>query len=239
MTQELPKEFEEIAGELRSAFSDPDLSEHFRAVLQARIQEKPWSLRGAFVRSPLLRVAATVLLMLSVAAPGAALFALWKDSSSEVNPIEVRFREPAPSLENSPPDVLKPVAPEEFAVDAEYAAPGLIDFKKKRRLALAVAHWSSHGRTADLQPAWPGLRLEISPVNLWENLEAALVSQQESIPADTERQVRDAWSRCGPNDEVWLAPWMWVLDNEIPENFQGQWHDLFEAALQAQAHPRR
>ena len=75
--------------------------------------------------------------------------------------------------------------------------------------------------------------------DLWENLEAALVSQQESIPADTEQQVRDAWSRRGPNDEVWLAPWMWVLDNEIPENFQGQWHDLFEAALQAQAHPRR
>ena len=96
----------------------------------------------------------------------------------------------------------------------------LIDVKKRGRLALAVAHWSSLGRTADLEFAWPGLRLGSAPVDLWENLEAALVSKQQSIPADTEQQVRNAWNRRGPNDEVWLIPWMWVLDNEIPENFQ-------------------
>ena len=88
----LPPDLESLAAEIRTAIPNPKLSES----LQSRLLTpsiRAWTFRGAMHRSPLLRTAASVLLLLFASVPVLAVIAL-TESRQSVAPI-LKF-EPKP-----------------------------------------------------------------------------------------------------------------------------------------------
>ncbi len=235
MNHDLPRELQEVADQLRAAHPDPELSEDFGPSLEASLQEEPWALRGAFGRNPLLRAAAALLLLLSVAAPGAALLKLWTGPESSPPAVRVLLPTPPPSLEEPLHGILAPVPPDRVAVGGEDLGPDWAKMVgRSNRFASAVLLWQKWEHDTGTPRPWGTVPAEADARALWRILSEGLASGHDRLPGnEVEARVRKAWEGRNGMDGTWLAPWMWILDGGIPADSTENWEDLFQAALDA------
>ena len=155
---DLPPDLESLAAEICNAIPNPKISEGLqRRLLSPFI--RTWTFRGAMHRSPLLRVAASVLLLLFASVPVLAVIAL-NQSRQSVVPI-LKF-EPKPHFL---PKIVKEEPP------LVGVAPPTPSFQDPLDDAWAAAVSAENQRLKWLQSWAPALRV-VAP---WTPLPAAVV----------------------------------------------------------------
>jgi len=231
---------EALARELREACPEPPLSRGFAGRLQERLLlESRWP--RLVRRSPLLRLAAGLLVACTLAAPATAVLVLL--GRQEAAPVVV-FAPPVRQPPGLAPRAVPDSRPEPPPEPLDLLETGWVEARERdNRLAVASLQWRRRfpvtgrapgGLPADLElPAGARLGLElrhglrtppadpvagsweVAPADLlWAELERRLARGESGPPpAGLVGRVRELWrQRADAGTRGWLATWMEVLD---------------------------
>jgi hypothetical protein len=144
------QELDLLAAELRDAMPVATLSDAFHERLEARIRDS-WTLRGAFRRNGLIRVAAGLLVITLAAAPVAAWVGLWPQQAKKgVVFSQEPFREKVQVDGDGDTDTTAVLAPVDEFDDFEWTAERSLAVERTNRLASAAVSWqAAFGNTGD------------------------------------------------------------------------------------------
>lgn len=214
-----------LADELRAAVpAGAPLDAEFAEALRARLGEQPWTLRSALRERPLLRVAAALLILSTVAAPVSALVLLIRPAPQPETELSFELPPPPlPILEEAPPQPQPTVVPPQdpgladaFGIDWQRAVA------RSNRMAVVVEQWraAQAGDRPEEVPAAP-------PMLAWHDADVdALVREFRrrawlgltSPPPSSLTARLDALRADGDEAAlpVELRAWLWVLHGEAP-----------------------
>lgn len=218
------RELEALAGHLQAACPDPPLPPDFLARLRAAREAPVWSLRDAFRRNAVLRLAAGLLVLLTGAVPVVAAVVLLQGPGGERGPV-IRWEPPAPrpGVEAEPPEAAPEVVPEVPDLE-EILGPGpaareawLRSLEVSNRLARAAARWrQEHGGLRSLDLEAPDLDWSrAAPEALARELERRLESgDTRPVPAELLQRVEELWRAAAEGSETrrLLRGWMELLE---------------------------
>ncbi len=219
--------------ELQEALpTEAALSDGFADELRHRVESRPWEFRTALRERPLLRVAAALLVVSTVAAPVSAFVLLWKPAvESRVDltwrqqslPAEIDEGPERPELPVVPPSV---PAGFEDAFDADWQA----SVAASNRAAVMIAQWHDAQDEALLPAPSPSpARLDWSAASLQDlQLEfqrRAQLGLTAVLPASlAERVDHFAATLDGASLPAEIQAWIWVLHGAgpppVPHYFQ-------------------
>ncbi len=225
-------ELDLLAEELRRACPAPDLSDAFAEELRARLAAHPWTLSSALRRNSLIRVAAMLLVLSTVAGPVAALVLLFRAPPKHVAEIIWTIPQPQPEVEEGPdhqplPAVppVDPAAGNAFGLDWQEA------LTRENRMALIVRQWHDAGLASGQAAAAPS-RLDWSDAGR-ADLEAeflrrcelgilaspspGMVQRVRSFEPEAGRAAQNQDAGTASAVDAWLAAWQWVLDRDASE----------------------
>jgi hypothetical protein len=215
-----------FASELRQAHPGVELSPSFEIELADGLRNS-WSWRGSIRQSPLLRIAASLLLLTALAVPVAAVVALLQTPDSD-RP-EIGFQMPTELLiDRESPQVPRVVPPSEpLGDDLLFDGAWALAIEQQNRFAQASASWQirflESPIAADLfkqrQTAVQALaRRENNPaaVELFEQLESALQSGEypTAFPCSSQELIDQL--ALAPDLAPFLAGWLWVMSAQVP-----------------------
>ena len=218
-------ELRALGEELQSALpTEAELSAGFAEELRNRVENRPWEFRAALRERPLLRVAAALLVISTVAAPVSAFVLLWKPAVE--NRVDLTWRQqslPA-EIEEGPqrPElpVVPPIVPAGFedAFDLGWQA----SIAASNRAAVMIAQWhdSLAGAVLDAPSPSPA-QLDWSSASL-EDLQnefqrRAQLGLTSVLPASlAERVDHFAATLVAEALPAEIQAWTWVLHGEGP-----------------------
>jgi hypothetical protein len=201
----------EFADAMRKALPDPELSSDFADSLQIRLQ-RPWRFREALRRDRWIQVAASLLVMTTLAGPVAALvgFLLLEKQSVPV----IGFEVPHPSVKTevmSPPQ-WQVIPPELTLEDGMFSLEWKAAVEVSNRMAQAISAWEKSGKTFT-QPAasparqsWQGATVKELQQ---EWLRRCALGLTDPPPLDLQSRVRVLEKEQGPHPQ--LKAWRWTL----------------------------
>lgn len=218
-------ELRAMGEELQSTLpAGAELSANFADELRNRLESRPWEFRSALRERPLLRVAAALLVISTVAAPVSAWVLLWKPApENQVDltwdqhtlPAEIEVGPLRPEL-----PVVPPVAPQGF--EDAFGTDWQASIAASNRAAVMIAQWhdSLNGAVQDAPNPAPA-RLDWSSASLedlrLEFQRRALLGVTSVLPASlAERVDHFAASLEGEALPAEIQAWTWVLHGEGP-----------------------
>jgi|FLOH01.1.fsa_nt_gi hypothetical protein len=226
MSAEEQHELDLLAAELRAAQPLAVLSEDFQERLESRMRHS-WTLRSAFQRNPVIRVAAGLLVMTLAAAPVAALVGLWPQQKK--NPPAIAF-EPHEEIEvddsgaaGAPGanQVIGPIDEFDGFVWTEQRSLAIQQSNYYNRLQYAGATLNASGRSA----VFAGISAAHGAVPVWERLwmefgkrcqSNAAEELPESLLALAQKELETAASaHASPIEIASRAAWAWLLHGEV------------------------
>ncbi|MDA0667506.1 MAG: hypothetical protein O3A95_07700 [Planctomycetota bacterium] len=213
MNLEEENELDLFAEELRSAYPQPELSEDFFEVLEARVRQS-WSFRSAMQSNPLIRVAAGMLVMTIAAAPVAALFYMFGPMETE-----------KPKLGFEPRQEYSDAGWREDAVDGDsgYTIIGPEDeFDSEQPILKAeqLRALEQASRMARVSMNWKTAQRPVPAVEQAE-WSAFLAACEEGVFSQNDAQIQafGADSKVSPGADdasrSAYAAWHWVLTGEL------------------------
>lgn len=240
---DLPADLLAFAKDLREAAPDPSLSAGFAERLQDQ-WSGAWNWRSALNRSPMLRMAASILMLCAVAVPVAGMIQLIQ--AEDPKPTILRFEPapPAPVVQQEKPFQPEAVPPEEPQLD-DLAGDGyLVALEQSNRLRLLSSAWEqrfplqtkSTQRDAVLG-SLPVPQLQIAAqlrmgiheaatipaVEDWQEVSAPdlWLSLERKMAGDDNASIFSAplWERVRqlweePANRRWLSGWYWIYRGE-------------------------
>lgn len=208
-------ELDALAGELQQQLGPPAMSEGFVEQLQDRMQAQPWSLRSAIRRNSMLRVAAGLLLMTTVAGPVSALIILFAEKQAATPTViwdppsltETEEETPEPNINPLPPS--SPKLEEAFGLDWHAAV------EKSNRMALVIRQWNeAQQEVAEQQPSlkpemmdWSGASLNQLEQEFRRRCQLGIVDAPQASLAERIMQV-------APDQGAWVQAWQWALEGQ-------------------------
>ena len=213
------EELRTLGAELQQWANEVPLSAGFSESLRGRMEERPWELRIALRERPLLRVAAALLVISTIAAPVSALVLLLPglERSDPMIMMELPVQVPDVVLEEARPEI-PAIPPSVPGFDSDWQA----SVAQSNRTAVMQAQWLQARSDADPAVAAPApAHLEWTHASLAElvleferrallgittPLPGSLVERIESILADTPAADCPAA----------LRAWHWILHGEGP-----------------------
>lgn len=214
-----------LGEELQAALSAPtELSAGFAEGLRSRLESRPWEFRAALRERTLLRVAAALLVISSVAAPVSAIILLWKPAVESRVDLTWRQQNLAAVIEEGPqrPElpVVPPGAPSGFeaAFDADWRASIAVS----NRAAVMIAQWhdaQAGARLAEPSPApaqldWSSASIEDLQREFQRRAQLGLTS---ALPSSLAERVEHFTTSMEAADlPAELQAWDWVLHGSGP-----------------------
>lgn len=218
------QQLQQLGAELQEHCAAHAVGDGFADELRERLVENRWELRTALRERPLLRVAAALLVISSIAAPVSALVFLFR-SEAEKAP-EIHFELPAalPEVVEGPAQreipVVPPVPPEwdgAFGLEWEQA------LAQSNRSAVVCAQWhqafgDTGGQDVEAAPArldWVQASLAELEVEFQRRMQLGLTA---ALPASLAERIELALRELPDTQEQpeWLQAWAWVLHGEGP-----------------------
>jgi hypothetical protein len=211
---------------------EAELSAGFAEALRGRLESRPWEFRTALRERPLLRAAAALLVISTVAAPVSALVLLWRPAVA--NRVDLTWHQeglPA-EIEVGPQRPELPVVPPVFPAGFEdaFGADWRASIAASNRAAVMIAQWhqaqdGAAQRSASPSPAqldWSAATL----VDLQLEFERrALLGLTGVLPASLAERI-DHFAATLVEGELpaEIQAWTWVLHGEgpppVPEFFE-------------------
>lgn len=212
-----------LGAELRHCVAEAPLSSEFAESLRGRLEERPWELRTALRERPLLRAAAALLVISTIAAPVSALVLLLPNSERKdpIITMEPPVQVPDVILEESRPEipVIPPSVPGfEGAFNADWQA----SVGRCNRMAVMQAQWFlAHSEADPSTAAQAPARLD------WSNAETedlvteferrALLGITTSLPSSLLERIESLLASTPEVEQVpALRAWNWILHGEGP-----------------------
>jgi len=219
-------DFLDFEEELRSAHAEPKLSPSFADDLVEGLQTR-WSWQRSMRQNPLMRVAASLLLLAATAVPVAAIVALMQ--TPELDLPEIGFHVPADVTVDrqlpTQPDVVLPNEPmgDDLVFDEAWAEA----VAQQNRFAQAARSWharfvdSADGAEALVQRQWALEQLarrENNPhaLELFQTFEHALDSGDFPLSLPHTKQELIDMLALAPDLGPFLAGWLWVVAAQTP-----------------------
>lgn len=212
-----------LGEELQQSLANAPLAADFAESLRGRLEERPWELRTALRERPLLRAAAALLLVSTIAAPVSALILLLPnpEHTDPTITMEPPMQVPDVILEESRPElpVVPPSVPGfEGAFDADWQAA----VARSNRTAVMQAQWFLAHPEADPAQAAPApALLDWSAASAHELVvefeRRALLGMTTPLPSSLLERI-EHFLALAPDDELVpaLRAWNWVLHGEGP-----------------------
>jgi hypothetical protein len=211
-------ELDQLADELEASFKNPALSDGFADLLQARLQEHPWSFRGAIQNNRMLRLAASLLLITTVVGPVSALVFLFVNAEPG-NPVVPIWDPPTfvegLTEESQPKDDLA-VPPVDASLEEAFGLDWHEAVAQSNRMALIMRQWTEVNQ--DVAFAAPTM----APAQMdWTD------AQLHAIRSEFERRCLLGISSPPPSSlaerilqftaeeaegQGWIRAWQWVLN---------------------------
>lgn len=216
-----------LADELQQELQQPALSAGFVDQLQERMQAEPWTLRSALHRNRMLRLAASLLLITTVAGPVSALVILFTKSDPQTpgiiwdppaSPLEIEE-----AMEPKVDPAIPPIDPdleEAFGMDWHAA------IEQSNRMALVIRQWEEAHQDvasdqAPLAPAlmdWRGATVEQIEQEFRRRCMLGINTPPPGALAERVLDLQNA-----EKGQDWVRAWQWVLQGsglEIEPFFQ-------------------
>jgi len=218
-------ELRALGEELQAAVpAEASLPAGFAEELRGRLESRPWEFRAALRERPLLRVAAALLVISTVAAPVSALVLLWRPAVESKLDLTWRQESLPAEIEEGPqrPElpVIPPVVPAGF--EDAFGANWQASIAASNRAAVMFAQW--HGSLAGATfkaPSPSPAFLDWSSASL-EDLQQefqrrALLGLTGVLPASlAERVDHFATILEGAELPAEIQAWTWVMHGEGP-----------------------
>ena len=217
------RELDSLAAELRDAMPVVPLSDDFQQRLEAQLHNS-WTLRGAFQRNGVIRLAAGLLVMTLAAAPVAAWVGLWPQQKK--SPPTIDFELPDVVDVDQEGGVLGDgdgslvVAPEDEFDTFEWTDERSVAVERSNRLALAAASYEASDVNLEFPPERAASWSSADPGALWgefgrrcENADLSPLNQ--TLIARCEALIQTPLGVAPTAEEIAArAAWAWVLHGE-------------------------
>jgi hypothetical protein len=218
-------ELRALGEELQSAQpAESELSAGFAEELRHRLEGRPWEFRAALRERPLLRVAAALLVISTVAAPVSALVLLWRPAVQDRVDLTWRQQGLPAEIEEGPqrPELLvvPPVAPAGF--EDAFGVNWQASIAASNRSAVMFAQWHDSlagGVLSAPSPApahldWSSASVEDLQHEFQRRAQLGLTA---ALPASlAERVDHFAVTLNGAELPAEIQAWTWVLHGEGP-----------------------
>ncbi|NQU48238.1 MAG: hypothetical protein HQ519_06295 [Planctomycetes bacterium] len=211
-------ELDRLADELEASFKNPTLSDGFADLLQARLQEHPWSFRGAIQNNRVLRLAASLLVITTVVGPISALVVLIINAEPEksVVPIwDLPTFEEALTQEVQPKDDLA-VPPLDTSLEEAFGLDWHEAVAQSNRMALIMRQWTEANQdvafdTPAMAPGqmnWTDADLDAIQSEFERRCLLGISSPPPSSLAERILQLPTGVAE----GQAWISAWQWVLN---------------------------
>jgi len=215
-----------LAAELRAALPVAELSDDFQERLESRMRHS-WTLRSAFQRNPVIRVAAGLLVMTLAAAPVAALVGLWPQQKK--NPPAIAFElheeidvdESGAAGDPSLSQVVGPIDEFDPFVWTEQRSLAIQQSNYYNRFQYAGATLKASG----LSGVFPVISVSHGRVPVWEHLwmefgkrcsNNGFADLPESLLALAKLELETpVATHASPMEIASRAAWDWLLNGEV------------------------
>ncbi len=218
-------ELDALATEMQRHLVQPELSAGFVDLLQERLQAEPWTLRAAIRRNRLLRLAASLLLITTVAGPVSALVILFTQPESKTPVIGVDLPEPLIEVEEDiEPDFDPAVPPLDPSLEDAFGMDWHEAVEQSNRMALVIRQWNE----ANQDVADGGAHLAPALMDWTHATEAQIADEfrrrcQLGIVTPPPSTLAERVIELDAAGNGWAQAWQWVLsgsDLQIQPFFQ-------------------
>ena len=212
-----------LGAELQQCAAEVPLSADFAESLRGRLEERPWELRAALRERPMLRAAAALLVVSTIAAPVSALVLLLPQPAPKgpMITMEPPVQVPDVILEEARPEI--PAIPPSVpgfadAFDADWQA----SVAQSNRTAVMQAQWFLAHPDADPSAAAPApARLGWADATIEELVaefeRRALLGITTPLPGSLLERIESFLASTPKAEQVAaLQAWNWVLHGEGP-----------------------
>ena len=203
--------FPEFTDAMRKALPDPELSSGFAESLHARLR-KPWRFREALRRDRWIQVAASLLVMTTLAGPVAALVSFLLPEKPVIPVIGFEVPHPSVKTELSTPPQWQVIPPEVTLEDGMFSLEWKVAVEVSNRMAQAISAWEKSGGTFIQPSASPARQSwhDATPKELHQEwLRRCALGLTDPPPLDLQSRVRVLGKEKKTNPQ--LQVWRWTL----------------------------